>query len=174
MQIYLKIKFGITIISVMIITYIISYDNGFYQKSTIKEWSGLKWSDFEGVVKHLNIHDVSLHVEIYIKYDSLNKKYLAFAGQNNKLSWKRKSVKNDSLLLRHEQYHFNITEYFARKMNETMDKMVINNDEDFKHELKVIREKSWTMQESYDDDTNHSLNRKNQTIWESKIDSLLK
>lgn len=173
MQIYLKIKIGIITLSVMVITYIILYDNGFYQKSTIKEWSGLKWSDFKGIVKPLSPSDASIHTDIYIKYDSLNKKYLAYAGQNNKLSWKRNGMENNTVLLRHEQYHFNITEHFSRRMNKVLNKPEIKNTGNYELELKNIREKLSEMQDKYDYETDHGLNDENQINWENKIDRLL-
>ncbi len=86
----------------------------------------------------------------------------------------KNGLENDTLLLRHEQYHFNITEYHSRLMSKYLNKKKAHSAEDYELELKNIRERMWKMQEKYDKETNHSLNTEQQSFWENKIKELLK
>lgn len=80
----------------------------------------------------------------------------------------------DKSLLRHELYHFHVTELFARKIRKQLKELsavpsnqqvreIIGNFEDEKNE----------MQRAYDHDSYHSYVLKEQKKWENKIDSLL-
>jgi len=81
---------------------------------------------------------------------------------------------NDSAILIHEQYHFNIAEAIARKLRQ----LVIENKIDLSsHAFLQLFEQSQAelkaMQNLYDTETNHSLNKINQALWQSKIDEIL-
>ena len=77
----------------------------------------------------------------------------------------------DSLILKHEQLHFDIAEVFARKLRE---KIKNHNKEFFdlesyNKEIDLIYQRYFLYQERYDRETKHSLNIDKQNEWEEKI-----
>jgi predicted secreted Zn-dependent protease len=75
-------------------------------------------------------------------------------------------------ILAHEQGHFDITEVYARKLNEALSEYKFN-PESFKQDIsdiyqKIVDEKE-AAQEAYDDETDHSRHRKIQLEWLDKI-----
>lgn len=86
-------------------------------------------------------------------------------------SWVKRRYVRDSVLLEHEQLHFDITELFARKFRKELSEMVFTKN--VKAEIKAIyhkitKEKA-KLQELYDVETDHSKNAKAQKMWENKI-----
>jgi Bacterial protein of unknown function (DUF922) len=79
-------------------------------------------------------------------------------------------------ILSHEQGHFDIAEVFARKLNKKMSEYKFDK-KTFQKELKkiyddVIKEKE-DMQDDYDRETRHSINKEKQEEWFRKIAQLL-
>ena len=79
-------------------------------------------------------------------------------------------------ILAHEQGHFDITEIYARKLNEALKNYVFNK-KTFKKDINqvyqsIVREKE-TFQKSYDEETDHSRNRRIQLDWLDQIQKLL-
>jgi Bacterial protein of unknown function (DUF922) len=87
-------------------------------------------------------------------------------------SWGR--LKND-YILKHEQGHFDIAEIFARKLNKEISLFLAKSkqhEELNKIYTKVMNEKR-DMQQQYDDETNHSINKRQQAEWDNKIEEML-
>ena len=87
-------------------------------------------------------------------------------------SWGR--VKTD-YILKHEQGHFDIAEIFARKLNKEITEFLAKSkqhEELNKIYTRVMNEKH-DMQQEYDDETNHSINKGKQTEWNDKIEEML-
>lgn len=139
------------------------------------EWRQLTWDDFQGSANLFTKWDAGINSNVYVKFDSTTLKFQAYAAMNNKLSWKKPWLLNraDNYLLNHEQYHFNITEYFARKLNKTIEKENLYTEEEVLYELNSIRNQLSKMQHVYDTDTDHSLSRNLQLKWDFQIDSML-
>jgi predicted secreted Zn-dependent protease len=79
-------------------------------------------------------------------------------------------------ILAHEQGHFDITEIFARKLNEALQNYDFNR-KNFKRDINeiyqsIVRQKE-EYQKNYDAESDHSRNRKIQYEWLEKIDKLL-
>lgn len=79
-------------------------------------------------------------------------------------------------ILSHEQGHFDIAEIFARKLHKKMseyrfNKRTYQKDLDKIYE-EVVKEKE-KMQNDYDRETNHSINKEKQAEWLQKIRQLL-
>ena len=79
-------------------------------------------------------------------------------------------------ILAHEQGHFDITEIFARKLNEALQNYDFNR-KNFKKDINdiyqsIVKEKE-EYQKAYDEESDHSRNRKVQYDWLEKIDKLL-
>lgn len=168
-----KVKTVITGISLFIIVIIPLLQNSFYLPAKIKRWSQLEWSDFNGIVKPFTQYGAAIASKVYLEFDTTSNRFIAYAGQNNRRSWVKSSTLDYKNGLRHEQYHFNITEYHSRLLNE---KLMFNDsisEEEANKLLNQINKKLSVMQTTYDDETDHSLIREQQDYWEYKVDSLL-
>jgi hypothetical protein len=88
-------------------------------------------------------------------------------------SWGRHK---DAYILSHEQGHFDIAEIFARKLHKLMSEYRFDL-KTYQKELKKIYEKvtdeKEEMQNEYDQETRHSINREKQAAWLKKIALLL-
>src|SRR5215216_4577655 len=80
----------------------------------------------------------------------------------------------DKFLLRHELYHFHITELFARKcMQELSQFEQVPSRDRILDVLAANRSLEEHMQHAYDDESYHGYVLKEQKLWELKVDSLL-
>ncbi len=82
----------------------------------------------------------------------------------------------DSVILSHEQLHFDISELFARKMRSRLASGTFTQN--VKSEVKIIYKKILEeleeFQNLYDDQTNFSRDLEQQLIWNNKIEEALK
>lgn len=81
----------------------------------------------------------------------------------------------DSMILSHEQLHFDISELYARKMRVRMATATFTGN--VKAEVKAIYreilEELEAFQDLYDQETNFSRNREQQLLWNAKIEAAL-
>jgi len=86
-------------------------------------------------------------------------------------SW-LKEGKETPLLLRHEQGHFDIAEVCARDLRMRFEKHELTSD-DHQQEIQAIfqtlLDDCYEMQQAYDRDTDHGLNKEQQKAWDKKI-----
>lgn len=169
----LKSKIGLIIFSVIALIFIPLFKSNFNATVTINKWRQLNWDDFQGFVKPFTGWGAGISSTVYLEYDSTTEKYVAYAAMNNQLSWKKRSSEGSNYLLNHEQYHFNITEYFTRKLNLIIEKEKLENESDILSKLGNIRSELSEFQDKYDKQSDHSINGSVQRKWEFKIDSLL-
>ena len=85
------------------------------------------------------------------------------------------SMKTDYILA-HEQGHFDITEIYARKLNEALQNYKFNK-KTFKKDIgdiyqSIVAQKE-NLQKTYDGESDHSRNRKVQYEWLERIQNLL-
>ncbi|SHH36755.1 DUF922 domain-containing protein [Winogradskyella jejuensis] len=82
----------------------------------------------------------------------------------------------DDHILKHEQLHFNITELHARMFRQQISELRASSQ--LKTQLnslyKAISKASYEMQNKYDDETNHSINKEQQAAWQNYITAELK
>ena len=129
----------------------------------------LKWADFKGRYGFTN-HAAEIFWGIsYIKDD--NAQWNIFAHFNKRKSWYQ--IDSDHVL-RHEQYHFNLAEVYARKIRKEIifKNISLGSSAFFKMFNDHIQE-CRDMQSRYDDETKHSINQPQQTSWEQLIDKQL-
>ena len=137
----------------------------------------LMWKDFKGLpdTKHFGgavtasgyAFDADMKIEGKIIY--LNVGVYVFFTKN--LSWKKPSINSDYHLL-HEQVHFDITrlgaENFIRELVNA--KFTIDN---YNQLLDSLFDKSYAenfaLQEQYDKETQHSVNKEAQFKWNDRI-----
>ncbi|MBW1297812.1 hypothetical protein [Aquimarina litoralis] len=168
------IKLFLIITSCTVLLGISIVRNNFYQKPTYKRWAALNWSDFKGMGVPFTTYAAGISSEVYLETDSVSKSYRAYAAQNDQRSWKKYEDEDSYELLLHEQYHFNITEIFARKMNAFIKK---NPNKEYSFYEQKLRDLYWEeneMQVLYDDEADHGVDVNKQLGWEYKIDSILK
>jgi|GEM_PF-631941 len=103
-------------------------------------------------------------------------RFEAFAAFHLKESWV-KDGKELADLLEHEQRHFDITEWFVRKLRKkvsthrfTSRRLASDYDLMFEDAHAGLQQ----MQRKYDRETSHSLNKPEQALWEKRIDRELK
>ena len=112
-----KTKKSIFFGSVIVIAMLWMSDLSRFKKEIIKKWDRehpLVWSDFNGEIPWGTAFDAAISSKVYTIPDSSGG-YNIYAGQNNLKSW-TKHNRGKEELLRHEQYHFNITELHARML----------------------------------------------------------
>ncbi|AZQ64073.1 hypothetical protein EI427_18110 [Flammeovirga pectinis] len=177
MSLITRIKIlAITIFSTVFFSYKL-ISNNFYKKEKFNEWQSLKWNHFKGVSRPFSKYSAGILCEIKLEFDSSKKpNYSAKAIQNQTLSWVNWSditSTNSSYILEHEQYHFNITEIFARKLNEQLSQQKTISRKDVLQLLMNYNIEHNKEQQKYDNETKHSLLRSQQMYWQYKIDSIL-
>jgi hypothetical protein len=82
----------------------------------------LTWNDFQGIPKKSSQRSAMTNSGIELKTSFENNTLTITVGAyfiKNK-SWVKKEALGDSLLLEHEQVHFDITELFARKFRQKL------------------------------------------------------
>ena len=137
----------------------------------------LKWSDFQGQIPKNSEFDALTHSAISLNFDganiTLNFTIRSIFSPDD--SWKKVGV--DEYILKHEQIHFDITEYHSRLLRKKLKSYKFKNFASVEPDvMRIFNEASDaanTMQIKYDQETDHSLNRKKQAKWSAKVKKLL-
>lgn len=153
---------------------------GFSNDTSCIHWDKnfkLSWSDFKGLVPPFSEHGAmaSCAVKSDNKVENDSVLLIIFACFSINHSWVIKE-KATEYGLNHEQRHFDIAEIHARKFRKYLyewNKQDNINDYILTgNELIVVKSLN-AMEELYDLETNHSINKNEQGKWDRKIDSLL-
>ena len=135
----------------------------------------LTWADYKGPAKTDTDAAASTATYLGIEYNFGSKgfDYKITCSFSKTKSW---GLHKTDYILAHEQGHFDIAEIFARKLNMQMGEYKFNKNS-FKDDLKkiyvTITTQKEELQNAYDRETNHSINKEKQTEWLNKIDQLL-
>jgi len=135
----------------------------------------LTWEDYKGKPDPATDAAASTATYLGIEYSFENNK-VGFKITNSfslSRSWVRHKTDH---VLSHEQGHFDIAEIFARKLNREMKSYTFNAGT-YKTDLRtiyenVLRQKE-EMQNAYDAETDHSINKEKQAEWLKKIAQFL-
>jgi hypothetical protein len=129
----------------------------------------LTWKDFKGPVLSKDFNGTYGGFSFYQNIDG---KWYAFAYFNKNRSWH--NTESDKQLI-HEKYHFNIVEIHARKLRKAIieNKWTMDSVQQINYLVKSLLAESASMQNLYDEETDHSKNRAKQKAWEAKIDQQL-
>jgi hypothetical protein len=141
-------------------------------------WSAsrrLTWSDYKASPEPGNDDAAATTTYLGIEYNITSSSfgYKIQSRFSKTRSWGRYK---DDYVLSHEQGHFDIAEIFARKLNKRMSDYPFNiktYQQDLNKIYNDILEEKATMQNDYDEETNHSINKTKQAEWLKKIDVLL-
>ena len=135
----------------------------------------LAWDDFLCEPKKGSDAVASTSTSLGIAYQLTegNLQYRITCNFNKEKSW---GLLKTDYILAHEQAHFDITEIFARKLNEALQNYQFNK-RSFKKDISQIYQsvvdQKEAFQKQYDSETDHSRNRKMQYDWLEKIETLL-
>ena len=137
----------------------------------------LEWSDFKGLVPNKSKFHALTQSAINLEFDT-DKHVLEFTIEtifDPQLSWRTEDV--NTYMLQHEQVHFDITEYHARLLRKAIINKKFKSFASINREVSEvyheIHEKAKEMQEAYDHETEHSLNKEAQAKWNKKMSRLL-
>ena len=132
----------------------------------------LQWKDFKGPVKDPNGMSAMTSCIVEPQKDKEGKVSIS-CYFDKRTSWRIKKQETDNLL-RHEQYHFNLTEVYTRKIRkEFIEKKVDYASKDFDKIFKIIWKECEKAQKKYDKETKHSKVSEEQLRWEKDIDDQL-
>ena len=166
--------------SILICTLTVILSNA--QGKNFKAWDSnnkLTWADFRDTTIAHSDRAALTNSGIKIDISQTSEKALtinAYSAMDRGKSWVDVTKKSDYILF-HEQYHFNITEYWCRKLKKDYSEARFTG-KNMKQKIESIRKEDFAqlhdMQDDYDRETNHSQIAEAQKIWEKKIDDLLK
>ncbi len=134
------------------------------------------WNAFRGYPNYLTEYDAEISSYFNYKilddnFDSVSVETVMYPNH----SWAKKTIRNSEYGLRHEHYHFNISEVTARKFRKAiseLSKESLNKKTIKSLYYRYLRDLG-RVQDKYDKDTQHSLLRERQKDWEYITDSLL-
>jgi len=137
----------------------------------------LQWNDFTGEVNDTSWFDAECFAEVsyHYQFNSLTSfQFDVVANFIRNISWIKKEYQSEALL-KHEQLHFDIAELFSLRLKGLFENY--NYTEDFEYEIQLLfdekKREYQLMQRQYDEETNHSRDKKKQKEWESYISSEL-
>ncbi len=141
----------------------------------------LTWNDFKARAHGGEPEDVALTTyQIGYSYKIMGSRievdvYCHFIKNQ---SWVKPEGRNDYVLL-HEQKHFDLAEIYARKLKAAFREYAKNGmsrryvERDMERIYNEIWDECSEMQERYDHQTRHGLNKKQQAEWNEKIKEAL-
>lgn len=136
----------------------------------------LTWNDYKGKADRSIGAAASTATYLGINYNFSPEglTYSIICSFSKNRSW---GLHKTEYILKHEQGHFDIAEIFARKLNMKMSAYQVNGNT-YKTDLKKIYEdivaEKEAMQNAYDAETNHSIDKDRQAAWLEKIEAMLK
>ena len=135
----------------------------------------ITWNDFKPTKWQKKGVSATIKTSIWCNINIDNKTAKVFAYMNKNKSRALDTIPLNKTLLRHEQYHFNITEYYARLFRKEL--IALGENKINKNTvLKLLKEYETQLndtQKKYDSITRHGTDLIEQPLWELKIKSLL-
>lgn len=148
-----------------------------YQKPiSFDKINQITFADFRGLEffqKSLygNEHFAYIKTTIEYEFEKDSIKIESFFHPSSSYVYNKKTFSKD--LLRHELYHFRITELYVRIAKNKISKLRKLSKEKIKDLIREIENEENNYQIKYDDDTFHSYVESEQKKYEKEIDSLL-
>jgi hypothetical protein len=135
----------------------------------------LSWADFKGIPERATDKDALTESGISFSWSCDNRGFRAqaYAMFVPSKSWVKTRT---TVLLAHEQTHFDITEIHARKLRKYFGEMrnpCYLGKEGINEAARRHLRENRAMQEAYDRETNHSLREGEQKRWEAKVQAEL-
>lgn len=143
------------------------------------EWNvatKVNWDDYKGGItdtSKIASSSCGIYCIPQVLGDSASVTLIAYFDRNK--SWANKRH-TDSLFLKHEQGHFDLTEAYARKLRKKISSIRPGRDK-FSEEIKKFYNWAWDdlqkQQEAYDKATDHGAVDFAQRVWDAHIENLL-
>jgi hypothetical protein len=142
------------------------------------KWSAsrrLSWSDYKAKPNPNSDAAATTTTVLAVDYNFNNNQFgFTIKSQFSKTrSW---GVHKTDYILSHEQGHFDIAEVFARKLHKNLSEYRFNKktyQKDLKKIYSDITEEKEEVQNNYDKETSHSINKEKQAEWLKKISAML-
>jgi hypothetical protein len=136
----------------------------------------LNYRDFAGALPASTPWAATTNSSIHFSYEERNRTlqsvtvYSAFDPSSSWMKTKSPDV------LRHEQLHFDITEFFARKFYSSATAQIGQSGASAKLKslFQQINQECMEMQEAYDKESEHGVNAGRQQEWEKKVTQWLR
>ncbi len=139
----------------------------------------LGWNDFKGRPTNnraaaITASGISYRFSSLSKGDVVQLDFTVNSYFYPNQSWYRPDL-CDSVILGHEQLHFDISELYARKMRKQLNetRFTKNVKAEVRAIYKTITKELNDFQNRYDSETNFSRNREQQLLWNAKINEAL-
>lgn len=165
----------------LILSILVLFPSNDSEKMPWSETRKLTWEDFQGRPDRSASYVASTNSGITFSYSVSGKNgegELNWTVQSHfypKLSWYKKEKVSD-YILKHEQTHFDITELHARKLRKKLEGTRFSKK--IKQEIESIyienENERREMQQKFDSETTHSINREKELIWEIFVAEQLK
>ena len=143
------------------------------------EWSAerkLNWADYKAPPNTESDAAASTTTYLSIEYNITSNSF-GYKIQSRFSKTRSWGLHKTDYILKHEQGHFDIAEVFARKLHKEMSEYKFNK-KTFQKDLKKIYDEvtgeKEKIQNDYDKETNHSINKDKQAEWLKKIEKMLK
>lgn len=140
-----------------------------------KENDPLEWTDYKGKVPISNMAaTTACEIKLEIScYDDVFT-YTITAVMKPDKSWVKKNLADDALL-KHERLHFDITELYARKIRAAFANVRTNckHFEVYDHVMQSLVKEMHTVQQQYDEETEHGTIYAPHEIWNTNINQKL-
>jgi hypothetical protein len=135
----------------------------------------LNWADYKGRADRSSGAAASTATYLGIDYNFSPKglTYKITCSFSKTKSW---GLHKSEYILSHEQAHFDIAEIYARTLNKKMAAYKFNPDtykEDLRKIYEEVLEQKDALQNKYDEETNHSINKEKQLEWLKAVQILL-
>lgn len=142
------------------------------------DWSAsrkLTWADYQARPDPDSDAAASTTTYLSIEYNISNTSF-SFKIESRFSKTRSWGLHKTDYILSHEQGHFDIAEIFARKLHKEMSEYTFNKktyQKDLKKIYDTVTEEKTEMQNNYDRETNHSINKREQAEWLRKIKEMV-
>lgn len=148
------------------------------QDEEVLEWNAsqpLSWTDYKAAPNPESdaVASTTTYLSINYTITSSSFNYKIYSRFSKTRSW---GLHKTAYILSHEQGHFDIAEIFARKLFKKMSEYKFDKktyEKDWKKIYNDVTKEKEEMQNKYDKETNHSINKAEQSEWLKKIASVL-
>lgn len=172
-----------TLRGIYTLVFICALQVGFAQEEEVILWQAdekLSWQDFKANppqsdrIAAVTASGITYEFSSVLGKDKVEIDFTVSTFFYPNKSWYKPKI-CDTVVLGHEQLHFDISELFARKMRKKL--METRFTKNVKAEVRsiykqILRELN-DFQNKYDSETNFSRNREQQVIWNTKIRNAL-
>jgi len=148
------------------------------KEEELLDWSEtrkLTWADYKARPNPASDAAASTTTYLAIDYD-ISSRHFSYKIESRFSKSRSWGLHQTDYILSHEQGHFDIAEIFARKLHQEMSAYRFNErtyQKDLKKIYGEITKEKEEIQNQYDRETNHSINKAKQAEWLKKISIML-